>query len=271
MRNPTTVGELVKAIELAEAAHHREAGERAPPFPRRVIQERRTPEGTSRPVGRPAAPAPLDEPMPTEPPRSPTRAWLTGCAVHRAPPGEAPRAVVKVNGHPFEAILDSVSAVSLVNPAVLPPRPESRARLAITCIHGDTQQVSARRVTISALFGAWPVEVGIVKDLPVPVLLGRDWPGFDRLLATATQPVSPNGGRRRLRRMKGARRRPVLLASDSPRDGESPSHAPNLFFDVFQQVTGGGDFSKAQHEDDRLKHCWAQVRVIEGKEVQPAP
>ncbi|MGL5830357.1 MAG: hypothetical protein ACRC0L_12430, partial [Angustibacter sp.] len=125
MRNPTTVGELVEAIELAEAAHHREAGERAPPFPRRVIQERRTPEGTSRPVGRPAAPAPLDEPMPTEPPRSPTRAWLAGCAVHRAPPGEAPRVVVKVNGHPFEAILDSGSAVSLVSPAVLPPRPET--------------------------------------------------------------------------------------------------------------------------------------------------
>ncbi len=39
MRNPTTVAELVEAVELAEAAQHRDAGKRAPPFPRRVVQE----------------------------------------------------------------------------------------------------------------------------------------------------------------------------------------------------------------------------------------
>ncbi|KAL0199597.1 hypothetical protein M9458_002784, partial [Cirrhinus mrigala] len=54
---------------------------------------------------------------------------------------------------------------------------------------------------ISAAPGAWWVEVGLMKDLPVPVLLGRDWPGFDCLLATGTQPASPRrsdegGGRR---------------------------------------------------------------------------
>ncbi len=74
MRNPLTIGELVEAIELADAAQHRDAGERAPPFPRRVVQEWRTPETTSRPVSRPAVPGPQDEPMPTEPPRSSNRA-----------------------------------------------------------------------------------------------------------------------------------------------------------------------------------------------------
>ncbi|KAL1282690.1 hypothetical protein QQF64_001493 [Cirrhinus molitorella] len=216
MRNPTNLGELVEAVELADAAQRREAGERAPPFPRRVVQERRPLEGPPRPVSRPAAPAPPDEPMPTEPPRS--RAWLAGCSVHRAPPGGAPRVEVRVNGHPFEAILDSGSTVSLVNPAVLAPRPDTKARLAITCVHGDTQEVAARRVTISAASGAWPIEVGIVKDLPVPVLLGRDWPGFDQLLRTASQPASPSGSRRRPSRQRGGRRRPVLLASDSARD-----------------------------------------------------
>ncbi|XP_018949974.2 uncharacterized protein LOC109079250 isoform X1 [Cyprinus carpio] len=51
----------------------------------------------------------------------------------------------------------------------------------------------------------------------------------------------------------------------------SPPPPPNLYFDLFQQVTGAGGFSREQHEDDRLKHCWAQVRVAEGKELQPAP
>ncbi len=100
---------------------------------------------------------------------------------------------------------------------------------------------------------AWPVEVGVLKDLPVPVLLGRDWLGFDRLHAATLQPVSLRGSRRRKRPMRGARQRPVLLASDSGRDGESPQHRPNLFLDLYPQMTGGGSFAKEQCEDDRLK------------------
>ncbi len=40
MRNPTTTLELVEAIELAEAAHRHEAGERVPPFPRSNARRR---------------------------------------------------------------------------------------------------------------------------------------------------------------------------------------------------------------------------------------
>ncbi len=255
MRNPLTIGELVEAIELEDAAQHSDAGERVPPFPRRVVQERRAPEGTSRPVSRPAIPGPQDEPMPTEQPRSPNRTWLAGCTVHHESPGAAPRAEVKVNGRSFQALLDSGSAVSLIQPAILPPRAESKAILSITCVNGDTRQVPAWRVNISAPHGAWPVEVGIVKDLPVPMLLGRDWPGFDHLLAAATQPASPAWNRRQRKPRRKPHRCPVLLASDSARDGESPAQTSNLYYDVFQQVSGGGAFAKEQHGDDRLKHC----------------
>ncbi|XP_067303559.1 uncharacterized protein [Pseudorasbora parva] len=248
MRKPTTKDELVEAIELADATFHR--------------------EGTSRPVGRPAVPGPPDEPMPTEAPRSPGRAWLAGCAVHTE---NAPRAEVKINGRPFLALLDSGSAISLVQAAILPPRGDSKTSVPIVCVHGDTREVPARRVSIEAGPGTWAIEVGIVKDLPVPVLLGRDWPGFDRLLTAATQPVSQPGSRPKRRTARRPRRRPVLLASDSPRDGESTPQAANLFYDLFQQVSGAGAFAREQHEDDRLKHCWAQVRVAEGKDLQPAP
>ncbi len=36
-------------------------------------------------------------------------------------------------------------------------------------------------------------------------------------------------------------------------------------------MTGGGSFAKEQREDDRLKHCWTQVRMVEEKETQPGP
>uniref|UniRef100_A0A9J8C6J3 C-type lectin domain-containing protein n=1 Tax=Cyprinus carpio carpio TaxID=630221 RepID=A0A9J8C6J3_CYPCA len=221
MRNPTNIDKLVEAIELGEAAQHREFGEQALPFPRRVVQERHLLEGTQRPVNRQAVPGPQDEPMPTESPRSPGRAWLAGCAVHRETPEEAPQAEVRVNGRPFLALLDSGSAVSLVKPTVLPPRAETKTRLPITCVHGDTREVPAWRVTITAPPGAWPVEVGIVSDLPVPVLLGRDWLGFNCLLAIASQPVSPAGSRQKRRAARKPRRRPMLLASDSPRDANT--------------------------------------------------
>ncbi len=240
MRNPHTVGDLVEAIELAEATQHREVGERALPFPRRVNQERRTLEGISRPVSRPAVPGAQGEPMPTEPPRSPNRAWLAGCIVHCDPPPEAPRVEVEVNGRPYPALLDSGSAVSLVQSTVVHPRRGTKACLSITCVHGDTRQVPARRITITAASGCWPVEVGIIKDLPVPVLIGRDWPGFDRLLTAAMQPVSRAGNRQKRRSHRRPRRRPILLASDSTRDGESLSQTTNLFFDVYQQAKGGG-------------------------------
>ncbi|XP_067293545.1 uncharacterized protein [Pseudorasbora parva] len=272
MTNPTSISELVEAIELAEAAMHRDPGERAPSFPRRVVQERRAPEGTQRAVHRPAAPGPIDEPMPTEEPVPPVRTWLAGCVVHQEPPRGAPRSEVKLNGRPVLALLDSGSSVSLVQAAILPPQRNSKTQLPITCVHGDTRYVPARRVTISAGPGTWPLEVGIVKDLPVAVLLGRDWPGFEELLQTSAQPASQAGSRPRERR--GRRRRTTqaaLLASDSGRDGESPSQTPNVFFDVFQQVQGGGSFAKAQLEDDRLKNCWTQVRAVDGQDHHPAP
>ncbi|KAI2644739.1 Gypsy retrotransposon integrase-like protein 1 [Labeo rohita] len=158
--------------------------------------------------------------------RPPARNWLAGCIVHSDLPIGAPEVAVKINGKPFRTLLDSNSAVSLVQPLILAPHGESKAVLPIICVHGDTRQVPARRVTISAAPGAWPVEAGLMKDLPVPVLLGRDWPGFDHLLAAATQPASPRG-----------------------------SHS----------------FAKEQCKGDRLKHCWTQIRVIEGKEAQPGP
>ncbi len=134
--------------------------------------------------------------MPTAPSSPKARTWWAGCVVHQELPKGAPTAKIKINGWPFKAVLDSGSAISLVQPKILPPPYETKTVLPITCVHGDTREVPVRRVTISATPGSWPVEVGLVKDVPVTVLLGRDWPGFEALLSNATQPASPRGGRR---------------------------------------------------------------------------
>uniref|UniRef100_A0A9J8AFQ6 SCAN box domain-containing protein n=1 Tax=Cyprinus carpio carpio TaxID=630221 RepID=A0A9J8AFQ6_CYPCA len=162
MRNPTNTQDLVEAIEQADAIHHREAGDRAPPFPRRVVQARRPLEGAPRPVSRPMVPPPRDEPMPSAEPPSPPRAWLAGCIVHQRIPSGAPEADVTVEGKRFRALLDSGSAVTLIQSRLCPPRSGQKSFLPITCVHGDTRQVPARRITISSpqglAGGGWPGE-----------------------------------------------------------------------------------------------------------------
>ncbi len=67
------------------------------------------PEGTLRPVERPAATTPRDEPMPTEIPTPPVRMWLASSIVHHDLPTGTPEAEVKINGCPFTALLASDS------------------------------------------------------------------------------------------------------------------------------------------------------------------
>lgn len=38
---------------------------------------------------------------------------------------------------------------------------------------------------------------------------------------------------------------------------------------MFQQVTQEGNLGHKQKEDDRLRHCWGQVRLIDGTDQQP--
>lgn len=208
MKNPASLAALVEAVELAEATLTRDIIERVAVPSRRV-------EGTSQPVSRPAVPSPADEPMPTEPVNSTARAWLAGCIVHWSLPSGAPSHRVKLEGKTITAVLDTGSSVTLVQPDLIKPRVGSKATIPITCVHGDTRYVPAQRITIAAGNGAWPLEVGIVADLPVPLLLGQDWPGFEELLSLPAVSLPQTRSRPRARTQRD--RQPALLASERPR------------------------------------------------------
>lgn len=135
--------------------------------------------------------------------------------------------------------------------------------------HGDTWYVPARTVHIFAEPGTWPVEVSIFQDVPVPLLLGRDWRGFDQVLTTAVPPTVTSCKRRRRRRR---RLTTILLATNSEWEGESqPANLPNIFADLFQQVTAGGSFGRKQQEDEQLCNYWEQVWQVDNEERFLAP
>lgn len=118
MKGPTTLGELVDAVELAEATWVKDDREREPPLSQRGNTPWRLPEGASRPGGRPPIPLPADEPMPTEPA---ARAWWAGCILHCETPPGAPMTTVTLGGERVQAVVDSGSAVTQgVTPRTLP-------------------------------------------------------------------------------------------------------------------------------------------------------
>lgn len=55
---------------------------------------------------------------------------------------------------------------------------------------------------------------------------------------------------------------------DTMAEGEQDT-CTNPILSVFQQVKQQENFRQEQKEDDRLKHCWAQVRQIEGVDQNP--
>ncbi len=189
MKNPGDIASLVEAVELAEATNARNGGERAGLAPQSGM-ERRPLRDTARPGSRPSVPDLINEPMPTEPLAPTARVWMAGCFLHKERPSPGPSRMVKLDGIPVKALLDSGSSVTLVQPTLVRPRPEQKSELRLTCVHGDTRYVPARTVRISAEPGTWDVEVGIVQDIPVPMLLGRDWPGFEKLLLTPRKPAA---------------------------------------------------------------------------------
>ncbi|XP_053540484.1 uncharacterized protein LOC128634217 [Ictalurus punctatus] len=205
--------------------------------------------------------------MPTEPEREAaqllTKIWLAGCALHQQQPPEAPSLTVWVEGRPVTALLDTGSTVTLARPSILPEGRRPRGTLTVTCVHGDIREVPSAEVRIRGEAGTWPLQVGIIPKLPVPLLLGRDWPGFR---------VVPRAEPQRLRRRtKGTPARLAYLAQDdgeATTEGKTPQ-TTNPLSSVFPQVNREGKFGREQKEDDRLKRCWAQVRVIEGVDQSP--
>lgn len=190
-----------------------------------------------------------DEPMPTDPNPPVGRAWMAGCNVHNNVPDSAPEREVRINGRRVRAVLDTGSSVSWVQPHILGPDRPGRALLPITCVHGDTKYVPACTVSVSAAPGTWLIEVGVIKDLAVPLLLGRDWKGLDQLLRRP-EPVHRKGPPCP-RKSCG---HPAYLPSESERAGESTNNHLEIFSDLFQQVSTGGSLAREQREDDRLRH-----------------
>ena len=146
-----------------------------------------------------------DVPMLTAASETPTGrpcGLLTTCWAEEG--GTSPSTPVTANGQDTTALLDSGSMVTLIRPEFA-QLPHLEGTLGVTCIHGETRQYPTTMLHLRTTKGSYSGPVGIVPNLPVPVLIGRDLPLFRPLwfrLATGTQrtprgPPSPQRARPR--------------------------------------------------------------------------
>ena len=97
--------------------------------------------------------------------------------------GPSPVTPVKANGRDTTAMLDSGSMVTLIRPDFA-RSPSLRDTVAVTCIHGETKNYPTTLLHLQTTKGKYTGPVGVVPNLPVPVLIGRDSPLFSKLWAS---------------------------------------------------------------------------------------
>ena len=90
-----------------------------------------------------------------------------------------PTIPARVMNKDTQALLDTGSVVTLLRPDLVGGK--EGGPMEVVCIHGDTRVYGTCHVVVRTPHGVFTARAGIVPQLPVPLLIGRDCPIFHRL------------------------------------------------------------------------------------------
>uniref|UniRef100_A0A8C5CA19 Gypsy retrotransposon integrase-like protein 1 n=1 Tax=Gadus morhua TaxID=8049 RepID=A0A8C5CA19_GADMO len=136
----------------------------------------------------------------------------------------SPSLPVRVGRRDTHALLDSGSVVTLIRPDLACGKPGHD--IEVGCIHGQTETYPTLHFTVQTPKGTFTVQAGVVPNLPMPLLIGRDCPIFERLFGAELRPPRPRHPRTRPRQLRS---RPVYMAGrppPSPTDSDEPPQRP---------------------------------------------
>ena len=143
---------------------------------------------------------------------------LTNCWAHLT--SGAPTIPVRVGNKDTEALLDTGSVVTLLRPDLEGGR--RGEPIEVACVHGDTRTYDTCHVVVRTPRGVYVTRAGIVPNLPVPLLIGRDYPVPSSRLR---RDPSRRAGRA-VRPAYGARPVPATPAETSEEDGGTEWDGP---------------------------------------------
>ena len=136
------------------------------------------------------------------------------CGGSEKPSG--PRVPVKVGLHDTWALIDSGSHLTLVRADFAEGHPGEP--MEVICVHGHARSYPTRNIDVQTPRGSFSVQAGVVPELPVPLLLGRDCPIFNRFW-NGPQPGSHANPKTPRRRREHSR--PVWAAFSSSTAGDT--------------------------------------------------
>ena len=130
----------------------------------------------------------------------------------------------------MEALLDTGRVVTLLRPDLEGGR--RGEPIEVACVHGDFRTYDTCHVVVRTPRGVHVTRAGIVPNLPVPLLIGRDCPIFTRLLNPVRGPRPLRDPTRRpgraVRPAYGARLAPATPAETSEEDSGTEGDGPTL-------------------------------------------
>ncbi|XP_075949073.1 uncharacterized protein LOC142951429 [Anarhichas minor] len=223
----------------------------------------------------------LDEPMPTA--ESASGPHVHFAALLGESRDRRPTCPVKVNQRDVEALLDSGSARTLIQEAVLEASfPAQGNLIPVVCVHGDTREYPTTVVKLTTTKGTFKVEVGVIRSLPVPVLIGRDCPAFRMLWREALKKLSREPRKRKSNNSEvnkslvnvvnpclytpGSVQASAEASSGADSDNSEPPPGPSE--DVYDGPPElpplKGQYGTAQLQDPTLGNALRNVQVLEG-------
>ena len=227
-----------------------------------------------------------DESMPTAESASPQQTHFAAFLGESC--DRRPTCPVTINKCDVEALLDSGSARTLVHESVLGSSSLTQSEsVPVVCVHGDTRQYPTARVKLTTTRGSFDTEVGVIKTLPVPVLIGRDCPAFQMLWRDAQKRLSRGPRTRKPPNYKLNKSRvnlaetcpsPPVVAQAFAAESSEVDSAPQESEDSEQPPGsseddhGGsrevfplkGQYGTAQLQDPTLVNALKNVQVLEG-------
>ncbi|XP_077948925.1 uncharacterized protein LOC144382966 isoform X6 [Gasterosteus aculeatus] len=232
-----------------------------------------------------------DDPMPTakSSSSSPAPRFASLIGLVDAPSDRPPTCPVTVNHQDVEALLDSGSRATLVRKDLIGPLGLTPGKvLPVSCVHGDTRDYPIVELTMTTTRGTILTEVGVVDSLPVPILIGRDFPAFHLLWRETQERLSRVPRKRRgrthpdnihvkpselrspacaLAGMTGAQA-DTEAGPDTGEDNMAQESAPISSeedipgIDTLPPLTG--QYGTAQLQDPTLTNALRNVQVLEG-------
>ncbi|XP_059210478.1 uncharacterized protein LOC131989303 [Centropristis striata] len=172
---------------------------------------------------------------------------------------------VRIQGGTHQAMVDSGCTQSIVHQNLIRPGALREAGwVDIRCVHGDIHRYPVVPVEIRFKGKKHSVKAAVSSRLTHPLILGTDWPGFDRLVGQCVGVRSrPTGTWDMCAVLSGDAR----LSDTADGEGEPavpPPEAPQV--PVFASME---DFPLEQSRDDTLRFAFDQVIKIDGHMVRP--